>query len=94
MKEHPPESIVIWNQYLVYATALGVADKVYESMKLHVGEGNIDDDYLDSYYYYGTGYYMMHNAIDTGIQTAPALVALVEVPAEEVEEHSSFPSLF
>ena len=44
MKEHPPESIVIWNQYLVYATALGVADKVYESMKLHVGEGNIDDD--------------------------------------------------
>lgn len=72
MKEHPPESIVIWNQYLVYATALGVADKVYESMKLHVGEGNIDDDYLDSYYYYGTGYYMMHNAIDTGIQTANA----------------------
>ena len=72
MKEHPPESIVIWNQYLVYATALGVADKVYESMKLHVGEGNIDDDYLDSYYYYGTGYYMIHNAIDTGIQTANA----------------------
>lgn len=32
----------------------------------------IDDDYLDSYYYYGTGYYMMHNAIDTGIQTANA----------------------
>ncbi len=71
MKEHPPESIVIWNQYLVYATALGIADKVYESMKLQVIE-YADDEYLGSYYYYGTGYYMMHSAITTGISTATA----------------------
>ncbi|WP_299522371.1 DUF2207 domain-containing protein [uncultured Methanobrevibacter sp.] len=70
MKEHPPESIVIWNQYLVYATALGVADKVYEAMKLQINEGYLEDEYLDSYYYYGTGYYTMHSAINTGIQTA------------------------
>lgn len=70
MKEHPPESIVIWNQYLVYATALGVADKVYDAMKLQINEGYLDDEYLDSYYYYGTGYSIMHSAINTGIQTA------------------------
>lgn len=72
MKEHPPESIVIWNQYLVYATALGIADKVYEVMKLQISEGYLDDEYLGSYYYYGTGYYMMHSAIHTGISTANA----------------------
>ena len=70
MKEHPPESIVVWNHYLVYATALGVADKVYEAMKLQVSEGYLDDEYLGSYYYYGTGYYMMHSAIHTGISAA------------------------
>ena len=68
MKEHPPESIVIWNQYLVYATALGVADKVYNAMKLEIDE--FDDDYIGLYYYYGSGYYIMHSAINTGIDTA------------------------
>ena len=28
IKEYPPESVIVWNQFLVYATALGVADKV------------------------------------------------------------------
>ncbi len=39
-------------------------------MKLQVSEGYLDDEYLGSYYYYGTGYYMMHSAITTGINTA------------------------
>ena len=25
MKEHPPASVIIWEQYMVYATAFGVA---------------------------------------------------------------------
>lgn len=33
ISEHPPESIVLWEDYLIYATALGVADKVEKNLK-------------------------------------------------------------
>jgi len=69
IEEHPPESIVIWRKYLIYGAALGVADKVYESMKLQeqkIPDYNNDDIFL--YHHYG-GYYMMHTAIMTS-QTA------------------------
>ena len=70
INEHPPESIVVWKQYLIYGAALGVADNVYKSMKLQ--EKNIDSYYDDDiflYHHYG-GYYMMHNAFMTGQTTA------------------------
>lgn len=38
IKEHPPESVKLWEEYLVYAIALGVANKVLKSMKLLVPE--------------------------------------------------------
>ena len=69
INEHPPESIVIWNKYLVYGSALGVADKVYKAMKLHVPNIHEFDDGLYMYHYYG-GYYMMHHAFDTGVSAA------------------------
>lgn len=69
INEHPPESIVIWNKYLVYGSALGVADEVYKSMKLHVPNIHEYDDGLYMYHYYG-GYYMMHHAFDTGVSAA------------------------
>ena len=69
IKEHPPESIVVWRKYLIYGAALGVADKVYESMKLQeTNYGSFDDDDLFRYHYYG-GYYMMHHAFSTGQET-------------------------
>ena len=69
IKEHPPESIVIWRKYLIYGAALGVADKVYESMKLQeTNYGSFDNDDLFRYHYYG-GYYMMHHAFSTGQET-------------------------
>ncbi|MCD6420192.1 MAG: DUF2207 domain-containing protein, partial [Synergistetes bacterium] len=34
LKEYPPESIAIWESYLVYATALGVAKEVIHHMKM------------------------------------------------------------
>ena len=69
IKEHPPESIVIWKQYLIYGAALGVADNVYKAMKLQ--EKNISDydDDLFLYHHYG-GYYMMHEAFRTGESAA------------------------
>lgn len=65
INEHPPESIVVWKKYLIYGAALGVADNVYKAMKLQ--EKNISDydDDIFLYHHYG-GYYMMHNAFETG----------------------------
>ena len=69
INEHPPESIVVWKKYLIYGTALGVADKVYEAMKL---QSNIPKDYYTNdlflYHHYG-GYYMMHSAFETSHST-------------------------
>lgn len=33
MKEHPPESVKLWDEYLTYAIALGVADKTMKAME-------------------------------------------------------------
>ena len=72
IKEHPPESIVVWNKYLVYGTALGVADEVYKSMKLH--EPNISDDdyyYGDLYWFHSyAGLAMLDSAFNDGISAA------------------------
>ena len=73
IKEHPPESIVIWNKYLVYGTALGVADKVYESMKLHEPRVHDDDYHYGSYLYTFHSYYglsMLHSAFNDGVSAA------------------------
>lgn len=69
INEYPPESIVIWKKYLIYGTALGVADNVYNSMQLQ--EKNISDfdDDIFLYHHYG-GYYLMHSAFETGQSAA------------------------
>lgn len=38
IKEYPPESVNVWNRYMVYATALGDADGVKKAMKLSFPE--------------------------------------------------------
>ena len=72
IKEHPPESIVIWNKYLVYGTALGVADEVYESMKLHEPSVSADDYYYDDLYMFHSysGLIMLNSAFDNGVSAA------------------------
>ena len=69
INEHPPESIVIWKKYLIYGTALGVADKVYEAMKLQVPNISDYDDDIFRYHYYG-GYGLMYHAFSTGESAA------------------------
>lgn len=69
INEHPPESIVVWKQYLIYGAALGVADNVYKSMKLQeINLSDYDDD-IFLYHHYG-GYYMMHEAFLVGESAA------------------------
>lgn len=68
IEQYPPESIVVWKKYLIYGAALGVADEVYESMKLQVPNISDYDDGVFMYHYYG-GYGLMNSAFETG-QTA------------------------
>ena len=72
IKEHPPESIVIWNKYLVYGTALGVAENVYESMKLHMPNINDDDYYYGDLYTFHSysGLMLLNSAFNNGISAA------------------------
>ena len=69
IKEHAPDSIVVWKKYLIYGTALGIADEVYESMKMKIPDYADYDDSVLVYHYYG-GYHMMHTAYDTGYSAA------------------------
>ncbi len=64
IEEHPPESIVVWKKYLIYGTALGVAEEVYDAMKLQVPNISDYNDGVFMYHYYG-GYGLMHSAFST-----------------------------
>lgn len=52
LKEHPPESIELWDFYLVYATALGVAEEVLKNMSLMVPAEQMKTSHF---------YYVHHN---------------------------------
>ena len=71
INEYPPESIVIWNKYLVYATALGAADAVRKAMEINVPKDELDSSNLYMFHYYG-GYLLLDSAFDTGMSTASA----------------------
>jgi uncharacterized membrane protein len=69
IKEHPPSSIVIWNNYLIYATALGVADSVQEAMEKLIPKEILDNSDSYIFYNYGGTYYLF-SSFDSGISTA------------------------
>ena len=52
LKEHPPESIKIWDHYLVYATALNVAKEVIDNMSLIVPSEELR----------GSNFYLIHGS--------------------------------
>lgn len=68
IKEYPPESVTVWNHYLVYATALGVADKVSENMKLSVPPEELNNSDIYRFHYYG-GYAMLGTSMNHGATT-------------------------
>ncbi|WP_297898548.1 DUF2207 domain-containing protein [Methanobrevibacter sp.] len=69
IKEHPPSSIAIWDKYLVYATALGVAKSVQKSMEKLIPKETLDSS--DSYIFYNYGgTYLLFSSFDSGISTA------------------------
>lgn len=69
IKEYPPSSIVIWNEYLIYATALGVAKNVQKAMEKLIPKETLNTS--DSYIFYGYGgSYLLFSSFDSGISTA------------------------
>lgn len=50
IKEDPPESVKIWDQYLVYATALGAAGGVRKAMELSLPDNKLKES--DIYLYH------------------------------------------
>ena len=67
INEHPPESIVVWKKYLIYATSLGVAKSVEKAMNLQVPNVNDYDDGLFLYHYYG--YHTFYHSFDSAKST-------------------------
>ncbi|HTX61539.1 MAG TPA: DUF2207 domain-containing protein, partial [Methanobacterium sp.] len=75
IKEYPPESVAIWNKYLVYATALGVAEAVRKAMEQYLPKDQLEDSNIYMFHYYG-GYIFLANTLDTGMSTANAANAV------------------
>lgn len=69
IKEYPPESVKIWNKYLVYATALGIAENVIKAMKLQLPEQELEENDVYIFHYYG-GYGLLSTALATGMSTS------------------------
>lgn len=69
IKDYPPESIKIWNKYLVYATALGVAEKVRKSMELYLPTDQLELSEIYMFHYMG-GYNILSTSLAGGFTTA------------------------
>lgn len=65
IRDYPPESVEIWEDYLVYATALGCADTVMESLKNVIPEEKWGDmsDHSSFYNRYDTRYTYLMNSV-------------------------------
>ncbi|MCD6403318.1 MAG: DUF2207 domain-containing protein [Candidatus Aenigmarchaeota archaeon] len=50
IKKYPPDSLVIWEEYLVYATALGIADEVVEILRDLIPDVTERSMFVDFYY--------------------------------------------
>ena len=61
LSEHPPQSVVLWEEFLVYATALGVADQVRESLQKLVPRSLWQEQSRHPYFYtMGPALYASH----------------------------------
>ncbi len=60
MSEYPPDSVIVWEEFLVYATAFGIADKVEKALKQLVPkeqwEMQSNHSLMYGAYGYGLGY--------------------------------------
>ncbi|MDR0767705.1 MAG: DUF2207 domain-containing protein, partial [Methanosarcinales archaeon] len=62
IEKHPPVSIIIWDHYIVYAMALGVAEEALKNMNLAMPAGGVQGSRFAYVYYYPFFYVGMRNA--------------------------------
>ena len=67
MKEYSPKSVNIWDRYLVYATALGIAEEVKKSVKFSIPYEQLKGSNLYSFQYYSDPISIMKNAVETAL---------------------------
>ncbi|MEE8358893.1 MAG: DUF2207 domain-containing protein [Candidatus Hydrothermarchaeales archaeon] len=72
LKEHPPESIKLWDFYMVYAVALGVAEKVIKNMALAVSKEEMRSSSFYALHYYPVFFIGFHGAYQTSNPSSSA----------------------
>nr|WP_319373587.1 DUF2207 domain-containing protein [uncultured Methanobacterium sp.] len=65
IKDQPPESIEIWDKYLVYASALGIANEVRKSMEMILPPDEASGKAYQ--FHYSGGYCELSKSLDAGI---------------------------
>lgn len=64
LKEHDVPSVVLWEQYLVYAVSLGVAKKVIDHLKLIIRDEDLNNPGLTYMYMYPGMRYSVFDRLD------------------------------
>lgn len=62
IEKYPPASVIIWDHYIVYAMALGVADEALKNMNLAMPSGGMQGSRFAYVYYYPFFYSGMRSA--------------------------------
>lgn len=71
IKEYPPESIEIWDKYLVYATALGIANEARRYMELTLPDKKLVQSTVYPFFYFG-GYSDLSSGLSAGMTAGTA----------------------
>ena len=67
IKDYSPKSVNVWNNYIVYATALGAAEEVRKAIKFSIPYDQLMGNDLCSFHYYNSPISLLKNAIDTAL---------------------------
>jgi len=67
IEKYPPASIIIWDHYIVYAMALGVAETALKNMKLASPAGQMQGSHFHYIYYYPFFYSGMHSSYSSSV---------------------------
>lgn len=86
IKKHPPKHVILWEEYLIYATAFGVAKEVTKALKIaqpEVFSKNKNFSCYSSFGSLGIGYTAQvpgapHQVVEVSVAVALAVVAVVE----------------
>ncbi len=68
IKKYPPESIEMWNKYLVYAMALGIEDPILKAMELNIPKEQLETSDVYMFHHYG-GYKILKASLEMGMTT-------------------------